>query len=635
MPAPQINVTIGTAGHIDHGKTALVKSLTGCDTDRLKEEKERGMSIDLGFAPCTIADLEVGIVDVPGHENFVKTMVAGAAGMDAVLLVVAADDGVMPQTREHLDILTLLGVQHGFVALTKIDRVEPDSRELVRADIRQFVQGTFLEGAPIVPVSNVTGEGFDGFYESLAELVHRVRPKSPDGIFRLPLDRAFSVAGYGTVVSGIPLCGSARVDDEVVLLPQETRGRIRGIEVYGRPSDVVVAGQCAAINVRHLEHGDIHRGDTLTLPDCFRAETWFACTLRLLRHDKLVLPNGVKVKFHTGTSEVGASLYALQSDQMAAGEEHLVQLRTVTPVVAGPGDRFIVRTLSPVRTVGGGMIIESISGKLRRTRPQVCDDLQERARAVDDDTRFVEYCVKTAHSLATRDAEIAFRTKLPLARVQEVLQQLAVLGRVISLGSRLYLHRDTAEETCRRIRALIDDFHRQSPESPGMTWEQLRSAAALDHDVLDGVVALLRAEGRVVEQKGRWASPEHRATFGDQDRELLNRVESLFQQQAFAPPSLEAIAEQTGLALDGIRRAVRILCEHQRLIKVEEGLLFHSEAVARAREILTDFLRREGRLESVKFKYLLDTSRKYAIPLLDYFDRVGVTRRAGNTRFLK
>ncbi len=230
----QVNITLGTAGHIDHGKTALVKCLTGCETDRLKEEKERGMSIDLGFAPCKIADKQVGIVDVPGHENFIKTMVAGASGMDAVILVVAADDGVMPQTREHLDILTLLGVRHGIVALTKIDRVGAECRQGVAAKVAAFLRGTFLEGAPILPLSNVTGEGFDPFLEALWALVRSIEPRRIDGVFRLPLDRAFSVQGYGTVVAGIPVAGSAHVGDEVVLLPHGLTGRIRRIEVYGR-----------------------------------------------------------------------------------------------------------------------------------------------------------------------------------------------------------------------------------------------------------------------------------------------------------------------------------------------------------------------------------------------------------------
>ncbi len=362
MPSGQINITLGTAGHIDHGKTMLVKCLTGCDTDRLKAEKERGMSIDLGFAPCRIGDVGVGIVDVPGHENFIRTMVAGASGMDVVLLVVAADDGVMPQTREHLDILTLLGIERGLVALTKIDRVDSDQVELARDDTAGFLQGTFLQDAPILPVSSVTGEGLDRFCEDLTALVESVRAKPIDGVFRLPLDRAFSAKGHGTVVSGVPVSGSARTGDEVILLPAGHTGRIRAVEVYGQPSDTVMAGQCAALNVRHWDHRTINRGDTLTTPGYFAPLEWFVCKLRLLPRQKVVLKNGTQVKFHTGTSEVPAAVYLMEGDRMRSGEERIVQVRAKSPIVAGPGDHFILRTPSPVQTVGGGTIVEGAPG---------------------------------------------------------------------------------------------------------------------------------------------------------------------------------------------------------------------------------------------------------------------------------
>jgi selenocysteine-specific elongation factor len=635
MPSEQINVTLGTAGHIDHGKTALVKSLTGCDTDRLKAEKERGMSIDLGFAPCTIEDLEVGIVDVPGHENFIKTMVAGAVGMDAVLLVVAADDGVMPQTREHLDILTLLGVRHGLVALTKIDRVDPEALELARADVEEFVKGTFLEGSPLLPVSSVTWEGYDALREALVTLLQSVEPKPIDGVFRLPLDRSFSVKGYGTVVSGIPVSGSARIDDEVELLPQGAVERVRGIEVYGRTSDVVKAGQCAALNVRHFDPHTIRRGDTLAAPGYFSPGHWYAASLRLLPLEKIVLKHGDHVKLHTGTAEVGAVVYLMEGDAVRSGEEQLVQIRTSAPVVAGPGDRYIIRTLSPVRTVGGGTIVEGTPGKLKRSRAGVYEDLQQRAAAVSDERRFVEYCLKTARSLAAADEDLAVRTKLPAGRVQQLLDELIQENKVLAITPRLYMHDDIAVECKDRVVGLVAQYHRQSPEKPGMTLEELRLQCDQESNVLDGVIALLKAEGRLVEQKGRLAASEHRPSFTEEDEAYLEAVESLFRQQLFYPPSPEEIAEKTGATEEVVERILRILREHEKLVQLEEGLLFHCEAIERARALLIEYIEREGRLESVRFKYLLDTTRKYALPLLDHFDRVGLLRRVGNTRYLK
>ncbi|MHC4557871.1 MAG: selenocysteine-specific translation elongation factor [Planctomycetota bacterium] len=315
MSAAQTNITLGTAGHIDHGKTALIKCLTGCDTDQLKAEKERGMSIDLGFAPCTVSDLEVGIVDVPGHENFIKTMVAGASGIDGAIFVIAADDGVMPQTREHLDILTLLGIKYGIVALTKVDCVEPSRLRNVTDQVKDFLVGTFLQDAPIIPVSSITGEGFDTFYEALKELVNIIVPKKTDGVFRLPVERTFSVKGYGTVVTGIPVAGSVKIGDEVVLFPHDTRGRIKAIQVYKRNSEVAMVGQCAAVNVPQWDYKAIERGSTVTAGDFFSPQQWYLCKLQVLPHIKSTLKNAVKMKFHTGTSEIIATVFLLQGNR--------------------------------------------------------------------------------------------------------------------------------------------------------------------------------------------------------------------------------------------------------------------------------------------------------------------------------
>jgi selenocysteine-specific elongation factor len=635
MSVEQINITLGTAGHIDHGKTALVKCLTGCETDRLKAEKERGMSIDLGFAPCKIADMEVGIVDVPGHENFVKTMVAGASGMDGVILVVAADDAVMPQTREHLEILTLLGVRHGLVAMTKIDRVDSDHLQLALAETEEFLQGTFLETAPILPLSNVTGEGFGPFLEALAALVAEIGPKPLDGVFRLPIDRAFSAKGYGTIVAGIPVAGQARIGDEVVLLPDETSGQIRRIQVYGHDADAVLAGQCAALNVRQWEPRAVQRGHTAATPGFFSAERWYACSLRLLPHDKLYFKSGTRVKLHTGTSEVVAAIYPMQGGVVNAGETTLVQVRTETPIVAAPADPFILRTLSPVRTVGGGTVIEAVPGRLKRNRPNVCEDLQRRALAVGDAGRFVEYCLKSAAGSALKESDLSVRVKLLPDRLGSVLETLLRDGTVVRLPSRHYLHRDAEAAARQRILDTLAAFHRESPQRPGMTGEELHRSCGLEKAVLKPVLAGLSGEGRVVERNQRLALAEHRPTFGGEEAEYLDAIESLFRHRAFRPPTPEQLAGETGAAKETVKRVIRILIEHQKLIVVADGLVFHRQAVDQAREKLVAHIRAEGRLESVQFKYVLDTTRKYAIPLLDYLDKTGLTRRVGNTRYLK
>jgi len=635
VSCPQINLTLGTAGHIDHGKTALVKLLTGCDTDRLKAEKERGMSIDLGFAPCRIAGAEVGIVDVPGHEHFVKTMVAGATGMDAVMLVVAADDGVMPQTREHLDILTLLGVRAGMVALTKLDRVEPAHVEATTQQIRDFLRGTFLEDAPLCPVSSITGEGLDGFLRTLDRLIASLTPKSLEGVFRLPVDRAFSARGFGTIVAGIPITGSACVEDEIEILPEGITSRIRQIEVYGQPSDVVKAGQCAALNLRRGDAGAIRRGHVVALPGFFRPESWFLARLRLLDHEKNSLKNAAEVKLHTGTTEAAASVFAIDGPRVEAGQEAFVQLRTVAPIVAGPGDPFILRSLSPVRTIGGGVLVEALPRKLRRSHPGLIEELRERAEAIADPRRFVVYAVKTDPAGAVGPDELAVRTKTLRPRLGEILDELVADGEVLALGHGLFCHRDTAAALAARVVELVEAFHADSPESPGIEFDALRERIGLDRTVLEALMTMLQRDGRLVERGRRWALAGHSATFADADAERLETVERLVREAGFKPPGLDELADAAGVNRATLERLLGMLQQHERLVRVEAGLYFHCESVERAKQILLDHFATEERLESVKFKYLLDTTRKFAIPLLDYFDRVGVTRRVGNTRYLK
>jgi selenocysteine-specific elongation factor len=654
----QVNLTLGTAGHIDHGKTALVELLTGCKTDRLKEEIERGMSIELGFAPCRIADLEVGIVDVPGHEHFIKTMVAGATGMDAVLLVVAADDGIMPQTREHLDILTLLGVRHGLVALTKIDRVGPERVEEMRENLAAFLRGTFLEGAPVLPLSNITGEGLDGFLKGLQALVRSVKPRTVDGVFRLPVERTFSVKGYGTVITGIPQAGQARVGDEIVLLPEGLSGRIAALQVYGREADTARAGQCAAVNVRHWEAKAIARGSVLTLPGYFEPTMWFACGLRLLPHPECTLKNGGKIKFHAGTSEIPGTVYLMEGDRAAPGTECLVQVRVDRPLVAGPCDRFILRTQSPPVTIGGGMMIEATDGRLKRNRPEVKADLEARAKAVPQDATFVEYCLaapenRDSHlfrapraaatasapagvqTIAATEADLSHRAKVMPRRLQEILKELVTAGRAIALPGGLFVHRDRAADTEKRLLGLLAEFHKASPESPGMAADALVEAAALSKPVGEGMLARLKAAGRLADRGGLLALADHRQSIGDEDRAAVERVEQAFRDRAFAPPAPDEAAAVAKVTPDRAAKAVRLLTEQKRLVQVAPGMLFHAEAIARARQLLSDHIRKKGCLESVDFKYLLDTTRKYAIPLLDYFDRVGVTRAVGHTRYLR
>jgi selenocysteine-specific elongation factor len=635
MSTFQKNITLGTAGHIDHGKTVLIKCLTGCDTDHLKAEKERGMSIELGFAPCTVSDLEVGIVDVPGHENFIKTMVAGASGIDGVIFVIAADDGVMPQTREHLDILTLLGVKYGIVALTKADCVDQQRVRNVTAEIRDFLIGTFLEDVPILPVSGITGQGFEGFYEALKELVAKIEPKRTECVFRLPVERTFSVKGYGTVVTGIPVAGSVKIGDQVTLYPEGVKGRIKAIQVYKRNSEIALVGQCAALNVPRWEYNSIERGNVVTIGEYFQPRQWYLCKLKILSHIKTPLKYGSQIKFHTGTSEVIATVYLLKGKSVSAGEECLIQVRLNEPLVAGPRDRFILRTLSPVKTIGGGMIVEALAGKLRRSNSQAVHDAEERVRVLPIEKDFAEYCIKTAEAFAATESELSIRTKIRPEPLKKILVELIEEEKIFDLSSNLYIHCETSETVQHQLLKIAGDFHRERPESPGLSVEQFYKASELRKEVFDGLLKLLLLEGKLIERKHRLALPEHREAFSEDEKNLLEKVEAFYKNRPFNPPKFEEVTEQVKAPGEKVQKILQILIEQESLVRVENDLLFHSEAVETARGLLISFIKKEGQLESVKFKYLIDTTRKYAIPLLDYFDRIGLTRRAGYTRYLK
>jgi selenocysteine-specific elongation factor len=635
MTKPQTNITLGTAGHIDHGKTALVKCLTGCDTDRLKIEKERGMSIELGFAPCMINGLEVGIVDVPGHEKFIKTMVAGATGIDGVIFVVAADDGIMPQTREHLDILTLLNVKHGIIALTKTDCVNQERLDTVSVQIKNFTVGTFLENSMIVPVSNITGKGFDILLEQLENLVSKIKPKSIDGVFRMPVERTFTVKGYGTVVTGIAVCGSAKIGDELILFPQGVKGKIKAIQVYKHNSDTVMSGQCAAVNVPQWDYNSIKRGNVITRENYFLPRQWYLCNLQLLQGKDLSLKNGTNVKFHTGTSEIIADVYLLESNNLAAGCNGLVQLRLDEPVVAGPRDRFILRSLSPVKTIGGGMIVESISDKLRRTEPDVVKTAQKCAQAIINDNDFVEYCIRAAKNNGTNESELSFRTKILPKPLESIIAELTKQDKIVNLVPKLYLHRESEGEAEAQIVEIVAKFHRDNPQSPGITPKELFETSHLKKEVFDGILKMLISRNNLIEKKERIALPQHCETFSDEETKLLKKVEELFITRLFNPPQSAEILEYTCATPEKVHRIMRILTEQKNIIEVEKELFFHAQAIEKARQTLISFITKEGKLESVRFKYLLDTTRKFALPLLDYFDHIGVTRRLENTRYLK
>ncbi|HUU90650.1 MAG TPA: selenocysteine-specific translation elongation factor [Phycisphaerae bacterium] len=637
MPEERVNITLGTAGHVDHGKTALVKMLTGCDTDRLKAEKQRGLTIELGFAPCRMADERiVGIVDVPGHVDFIRNMVAGAHGIDVVLFVIAADDSIMPQTREHLDILTLMGCRHGLVALTKIDLVDKELREIALSDVREFLGGTFLESAPICPLSNITGEGYDGFFKALNQVVEGCRPHEITGLFRMWAERVFSLRGIGTVVSGIPTSGEVRIGDRLQVVPGEATGRVRGVQVYGRDAEVGRAGECIAVNLSDVSADTLDRGKVLARSGACEAVSLVEADLRLLGHAPAPLKDYAEVHLHVGTAEAIAHVAILDAHHVVPGETRPVQLRLAEPLGMAAGDRFVIRAGlaglagGGVATVGGGRILGTSNIRLRRNRPWTLQMLAARRDAIDSPSAWCEALLKEAGE-ALSPAELARRAQMQPRRVDDLLAALRDEGTVLDAGAAV-VHRDVVRDAAARMSERLDVFHEANPMRLGMEATDLareagggRGGAGL---ALEGLIADGKVErhGSVVALAGRGAR------VSAEDARLREQVESALREAGLTPPPPEAIAESLGADADRVAAIMRLLGDEGTLVRLDEGLVMHRDAVEKAKRVVLDLFAKSGGFSTVEFRDALGTSRKFAVPLLDYFDTIRLTVRSGSRR---
>lgn len=635
---PIVNVMVGTAGHIDHGKTQLVKLLTGCDTDTLSEEKTRGMSIDLGFAPCTLRDnLGVGIVDVPGHEKFIKNMVAGATGIDVLLLVVAADDGVMPQTREHLDIVDLLGISQGMVAITKIDLVDDETVELAAEEVRELLKGTSLEGAPIVPVSSLTGEGYDQFWSTLSDVVHRARRKNVEGPFRLPVERVFSVKGYGAVVTGIPVSGKVRVDDELELFPQRQKVRVRGLQVFGRTEEQGLAGQCIAASLAGVSHDDMHRGGVLATPRVFEPSRAPVARLRMLASAPRPLRHRGQVRFLTGTSQVKASVVVLEGERLEPGREGLVQFLLEESLVVAPGDPYVIRFASPALTVGGGVVLRAESERLRRKRDATIAPLRRWEKAIGDPERMVEECLLSSGFTPSDARQVAGTAGLSLEQASSALDQLRDAGKAVALTGTTgaVVHRCAIDEAAERIVGALKGFHTAQPHVRGMDMAAVRSSAGLRQDVADLAMKELASTGTVKLEGSTARLGTHEPSLVDAETDLARNVEALYRKKKFSTPRPAEAAEVLHADAKAVDRVIEHLVDQRILTRLGPGLYMHRDAVEEGERILREYVREHGELDSYYFKTLIGSTRRYALGLLDHFDAKGITIRHGNVRRLK
>ncbi len=630
------SLVLGTAGHIDHGKSSLVKALTGTDPDRLAEEKARGITIELGFARLELpSGRTMGVVDVPGHEKFVRQMVAGATGIDVVLLVVAADDGVMPQTREHLAIIDLLGIDRGVVALTKSDLADPEWLALVAEDIGQLLVGTSIEGAPVVPVSSRTGLGLDELRAALDEVAQEAPSRQASLPMRLPVDRVFTIAGAGTVVTGTMWSGSAARDDEVEIYPQGTRGRIRGVQVHSDTVERAVAGQRVAINVAGIDLDDISRGDIIALPGSLTVTDRVDVRLTYLgfpAQDK-PLVTGTRVHVHHGTREVLGRVLFMETQELAPGASAYAQIRLEDPLAPRYGDRFIIRSYSPVYTIGGGVVLDVAPPRrtvLRAHEMELLDAL------LAHDIPAATLGLVEARAVPMTSAQVASVLGVDRPSVADALNK-ADLER-LRIGSETYfVTREALARTLEVAQSELLAFHASDPKATGVAVSALRDRVdrRMDLKLFDAILAHPDATDWAVSDAGKVRHARAAVSALAQENAALEALVPLLRSQGLAPAGVADLALALGQDATVVRKALTRLALDKVVVRLGSELHFHAEAITGARSALEAYLTEHGTGTASELRDALGVSRKYAIPLLEYFDAQGVTRREGETRVLK
>jgi selenocysteine-specific elongation factor len=635
------SLIVGTAGHIDHGKSALVRALTGIDPDRLPEEKRRGITIDLGFADLELDDLRLGFVDVPGHERFVKNMLAGAHGIDLLALVIAADEGVMPQTREHFDICRLLGVRNGLVVITKKDLVDEEMLVLVEDEARDLVTGSFLENAPVVAVSSRTGAGLDDLKSRLTELGKRVPPRSLDFTMRLPIDRAFSMKGFGSVVTGTLVSGKITEGDELELLPSRIPVRVRGLQVHNKSVHEAQAGQRTAVNLAGVDTAQIERGMVLAAAGRLRPTQVIDAWIDVLPGASRGVRSRSRVRFHIGAAEVLGRVRVLESSaEVAPGKGGLAQLRLEAPVVALHGDRFILRSYSPAETIAGGVIVDPFATKHRAREMPVTLELLRLLMRDDRTAKFGGF-VKAAGTRGLRLADLAAATGWTNEVLAQVSSQVQKDGTVIDAGG-VYLARESLDHLSGTVVAELERHHKREPLARGMLRETLREKVFAHSlpELFPGVIARLETEGKVMSEKDIVRSSKHSVGLSDEDAALSKKIEQLYLTAGVEAPTIDEAMTRAEVPVPRraqARKIMQLLIDDRQLVRVQGEMFMHAHALDDLKTRLINYAAQhepDRLIDVAAFKDLAGVSRKYAIPLLEYFDRAQVTRRAGDKRII-
>ena len=628
-------VIVGTAGHIDHGKSSLVQALTGTDPDRLEEEKRRGITIDLGFAFLEEQGVRFGFVDVPGHEKFVSNMLAGAAGVDLVLLVIAADESIKPQTREHFEICRLLGVKRGIIALTKSDLVDADTLSLAKLDVQDYVRGSFLESAPILPISSKTGAGVAELKEQLVLAADSVQGKDSAGMFRLPIDRSFSIKGFGTVITGTLVEGSVATGDEVELMPLVRRLRVRGLQSGGKSEDRAVAGQRTAINLAGIDHDAIKRGMVLTVPGRFRPTQRIDVKLELVR-DAPIVKQRTQVHFHCGTSEAIAEVRLHAAEQLRGGESAFAHLRLQEPTLVLPGDRFIIRQFSPVITIGGGVVLDNLA---RRPAAKDTSRVSFLETLEKSDKHEILRSLTLRSLFGLNQAEIAARTGWSDDFIREIAEkeETAKQLRIVNGSPLLLVGQKSFAELQARILATLDLFHKENPLSAGIQREELRvkSGRRVRPETFRLALEELAKQQKLVLQGETVKRAGAEITLLPEELRAREQIEDAFAKAGLAVPPVKDVLAQLAVEAKRAEKLLQMLLREKKLLRVSPELIFHSSALVEMRQKVASYKKAKSERISVPaFKELTGISRKYAIPLLEYLDRERVTRRAGDERVI-
>lgn len=633
------NVIIGTAGHIDHGKTTLIKALTGRDTDRLREEKERGISIELGF---TYFDLpsgrRAGIIDVPGHEKFIKNMLAGAGGIDVVVLVIAADEGVMPQTREHLNILSLLKVKKGIVALTKKDMVDQEWLDMIIEQVRDEIQDSFLKDARIMPVSSVTGEGLKELIAEIDSVTEVVEEKDTHEVFRLPVDRAFTITGFGTVVTGTLISGSISEGDKVEIYPKKIESRVRSIQVHEKNVKTAYAGQRVAVNIANVRLDELERGDVLTRPGSMEPTMMVDARLEMLKSDDKSIDNRDRLRLYHGTSEIMCRVVLLDREELKPGESAFVQLRLEEVTACMKGDRFVIRTYSPMLTIGGGTILEPNPPKRKRFKEDVLEELKIKEEG--NPSEVVErYLIQNSGKYPEKKAVAKAVGNMEAGAFDRIVGELADKKLVFEFkaGDEVFLlHARYLKDVETKLNEILEAYHGKNPLKSGISKEELKTRIfeGIKPKLADLVFGYFETEGIIVISSQYVAKRGFTVQFNKLQAQIRDIILKSYREKPYSPPKITELAETGRLDRNQCQVVYNALIDMGELVKLDEEVSISKEAFDEAVRLLREFLKANGQIQLGQFRDILGTSRKYAMALLDYFDQNKITKRVGDNRML-